>query len=627
MSNNEYLSIRKAISVTAAQNRINDRKWLFLCQPVLFFIFFYLYLWLWIEPRLIYHAFGVYLNFPVFAKDWLFLKESLSYPGGPIHYLSGFLSNWYYFSSTGALIITLIAWCIWRCTDILITLTGAPRWRIISYLPAILLLIINGIYIYPLTTILALLASLFLAIIYEKLSMSDTLRRTVLFLVMFVILYYIAAGASLIFACLAGIYEIVVYRRWFSGVLSLVFGLALIWLMGVYIFNLEIPNAYLSLLPFQNAVNETDAMVWGRIYLECLYLFFPTVILTVALCRNLFRKKRILQTKKNWITQTCALACAVLLAIFFSFDTNKKKLLEVNYFCRFQMWNRAVDTIRKIPLKFYNIYCNHDVNRALYYAGLLGDRMFSFPQDPSALLLFTSDSRHSYIRFMKISDISIDIGNVNFFEIKAHELLEAQGYNPYILMKLAMVNIAKGQTESAMIFLNSLAKDLIYGPVAQDFLQNLKSHRPITNDEITYLRSIMLADDRAYIHTLEDEHLLQALLKRNPKNKMAFEYLMAHYMLTGKLEKFVENIIRLEEFGYNRIPRHYEEAILLYRGNTGKQVDLHNRKISAESIKRYNKFGSLYQQFGNNKPGLKKAMLSEGLNNTYFYYGLFFSPK
>ena len=108
---------------------------------------------------------------------------------------------------------------------------------------------------------------------------------------------------------------------------------------------------------------------------------------------------------------------------------------------------------------------------------------------------------------------------------------------------------------------------------------------------------------------------------------MAFEYLMAHYLLTGKLEKFVENIIRLDDFGYKRIPRHYEEAILLYRGNTGKQVDLHNRKISTESIARYNKFGSLYQQFGNNKPGLQKAMLSEGLNNSYFYYGLFFSPK
>ena len=72
-------------------------------QGFIFFIFFYLYLWLYIDLKLIYHGAGIITNFPAFYKGWPFFLQFLSYPGGPVEYLSTFLSQLFYYSWAGAL--------------------------------------------------------------------------------------------------------------------------------------------------------------------------------------------------------------------------------------------------------------------------------------------------------------------------------------------------------------------------------------------------------------------------------------------------------------------------------------------------------------------------------------------
>lgn len=57
-----------------------------------FFVLFYLYLWLEVDLRLIYHGSGMINNLPPFYRGWAFFQKFLSYPGGPVAYLSAFLS-------------------------------------------------------------------------------------------------------------------------------------------------------------------------------------------------------------------------------------------------------------------------------------------------------------------------------------------------------------------------------------------------------------------------------------------------------------------------------------------------------------------------------------------------------
>jgi hypothetical protein len=102
---------------------------------------------------------------------------------------------------------------------------------------------------------------------------------------------------------------------------------------------------------------------------------------------------------------------------------------------------------------------------------------------------------------------------------------------------------------------------------------------------------------------------------------MAFEYLMAHYLLNWELDKFIENLPRLDDFGYKEIPRHYQEAIVLYTSQTGKYIDLGGRQIDQETIDQYNeliRIGKLLDD----KDAARKV-LAPVFGRTYFYYYVF----
>ena len=80
-------------------------------RSLVFFGLLYLYLWLAVEPQLIYSC-GTVTNFPVFYKDWPFLRECLSYPGGLLRYVFALLPQFFYYSWAGAFVITGQAWAI-----------------------------------------------------------------------------------------------------------------------------------------------------------------------------------------------------------------------------------------------------------------------------------------------------------------------------------------------------------------------------------------------------------------------------------------------------------------------------------------------------------------------------------
>ncbi|RKY09696.1 MAG: hypothetical protein DRP66_01520 [Planctomycetota bacterium] len=63
--------------------------------------------------------------------------------------------------------------------------------------------------------------------------------------------------------------------------------------------------------------------------------------------------------------------------------------------------------------------------------------------------------------------------------------------------------------------------------------------------------------------------MLLDLLEANPNNPMVPEYLMVVYLLAHNLDKLAANLHRLDDVGYDHIPRHWEEAILVYGSRLG----------------------------------------------------------
>jgi hypothetical protein len=149
------------------------------------------------------------------------------------------------------------------------------------------------------------------------------------------------------------------------------------------------------------------------------------------------------------------------------------------------------------------------------------------------------------------------------------------------------------------------------------------------DNRIQSLRKIMIEDEFAFAG-YDEEFWLKELLRKNKNNKMAFEYLMAHYLLNRQLDKFVENLPRLDDLGYKNIPRHYQEAILVYKSMTQKDIDLGGREINTETVTQFNQISEIVNDPRNsNLETLKRklAPLAPKFGNTYFFYFIFGSNE
>jgi len=600
-------------------------------RSLLFFILFYLYLWLEVDTRLIYHGGGAITNLPAFFRDWAFLQEFISYPGGPLEYLSAFLSQFFYIGWAGALVVTLQAWAICACTDYFLKTINAPHLRCVRFIPPILLLITYTQYTYHFVTTMALLVALLFVCLYLRMAPKGRLPRLMVFLVLSIILYYIAAGAYLLFAVLCAIYDF--SRRWQMAVVCLLSAAGITYVTGVFIFGVSIAEAFSDLLPFSGKIliYETRRRMVEAAYI--LYLLLPLAAVAAGLWPVFVDRKveerprrksskllsRILSRYTGapvikWSVESLVLLVVASASASFFHNHELKTVLEADYYAYHRMWPQVLAAYRRYPNSFFIV---NAVNRALYHTGRLSSDMFASPQHTDTLFLTSKKHASAY---WKRFDVYIDLGFMNMAESALTESLIRLGERPIILKRLAFISMVKADSGAARVYLGALSKTLFHADWANDYINSLESDPSLsTNDLIQHLRDMMMETDYGATDYIPEKILL-ALLEKNRQNHMAFEYLMAWYLLTRQLDKFIENLDRLDDFDYSRIPRHYEEAILIYEVLTGSKVNLKGRHISHKTYQRARDFSNISNKFrGSNEVTAMRAT-ARYFGDTYFFY-------
>ncbi|UCD53376.1 MAG: hypothetical protein JSW27_12145, partial [Phycisphaerales bacterium] len=186
-----------------------------------FFLLCYVYLWRVVQPSLIYHGFGTLIyDVPVFSIGWQFLKDALDVPGGLTLYAWGFLSQWYYHSWLGALIVVLVAFCLCELARRHCIRAGHPGPIVVHYSPAAAILVIYNQYDHPLAAGLTLSVALALSHVFERVPLRRDPVRMVVFCFAVGIGYHLAgAGAVLVFALLTAIY-LLLRRDWLRALLA-----------------------------------------------------------------------------------------------------------------------------------------------------------------------------------------------------------------------------------------------------------------------------------------------------------------------------------------------------------------------------------------------------------------------
>jgi len=594
-------------------------------RSILFFILFFLLIYVWVDPKLIYHGQGQYLSYQIYVPGMRTFVDIPPFPGEPVAYLSARLSHYYYYSWAGALIITVVAWLLYLCTAKFIKAVGADRWRPLRFVPPILLLMQYGQYYHYLGDGLSLLFALLFSYLYIRMPLRVAALRFVVFLVFSAVVYSVAVVAYLVFVLLCVIFELFNKRHWAVGLLCLLSSVLVPFVANMLFFDMDLSDAYSRMLPFDPVAD------WGGTILKFgLFLFFPISGFCCAIWLTFSRKHQAGKGGSGWVSKsldyyrksrlkwsidTLALLILATAAFLSTSDRFIRRYLRINYFSSQKMWSQLLYEARQLPVQDYSLFICHDVNRALYHTGRLAYDMFSYPQHPSGLLLPTAKRSEA--------DTLYELGDINRAEDAAYTALALVDYHPASLQRLALINIVKGQPDAARTFLRTLNKDFLYKDWAKQYLVKLEADTLLSNDsEIQHIRSLMFVEDdlRKKIDTTDDFYL--NLLHRNNLNRMAFEYLMAWYLLNGQLDKFIENLGRLDDFNYSEIPTHYEQAILFYTAVTGKAVDLHGREISVNTIRRFAEFIRQSQRYEYDIQAAGTAMPKslKDFDDTYYYY-------
>ena len=315
------------------------------------------------------------------------------------------------------------------------------------------------------------------------------------------------------------------------------------------------------------------------------------------------------------------------LLVFSLFSEERKTRLQIDYYAANQMWPELLTAARQ-DTGGYDVCVNYCVNQALYHTGQLPQAMFSYPQtiEGASLIFYLQDGGDP----SPLGRPYFEMGRVNEAERIACETIESGGERPMPIRLLADINIVKKRPEAARIYLRKLRKYGKYRAEADQLLVRLDEDPLLSSDpEIRRIRSVMFSRDftiGGHKPALVDQW--KALLQANRRNRKAFEYLMAHYLLSREVPAFVANLHRLNDFDYEGIPRHYEEAILVYEAAAQRRLDLGGRKVRPETFRRFTGFERSVKEFkeatGDRRAGILRV-LAKQYGDTFYYY-FYFGP-
>jgi len=599
-------------------------------DSVAFFAVFYLCVWLLVEPRLIYHAFGRFIiDWTPFLTGWGFFLECLTKIGGPIVYVSAFLSQCFYFSPIGAIIITAIAWLLWLACMRILALTKACCPSLLCYLYPALLLVGYASYQHLMLRAMSVLAAVAVFVLYIKADIRNLIGAAVLFLTAFAFLYYVGGNAAILFGLLAGFYELTVKSRKRFAILFCVTALA-VYYVSTNLFEIPLHIKW-------HISRPPSRLVTCSLY--AMYILPFLVILEIAVYKHVARikannpkkhsaKGRDSKNSRVWAFTSQVLsfiAPLVLIGVTLSLSYAKrdKIVLKSDYYSYTKQWQKVLENYQENLGDIYDIFINHDINKALYHTGQLGSRMFSYKQSTEALLLsgVGTGGVPSPPKFAKMIYMLIELGHLADAERLAFEMMETANQRPFAIETLAMINLAEKQNETAKIFLNVLSKDLIHGAAARRLLRQIENDPElISYPPVQHLRSIASQADQIDLSYSADAFFL-SLLQKNPQNQMAFEYMLSFYLLTGQLNRFAKNIGRLNDFHYDKMPQHYQEGLAVYISSTkgGHALQHH---LSPQTMQTFNRFTancmSLLAKNGSYKAA-KEALKAE-FGDTFMFY-------
>ena len=594
----------------------------------------------WIDTALMYHLYVIrafrspWATLDAGMLDHVFSTVPLSMreeplaawfvrPGGPIGLAAAWISEYFFIGWVGAVAVTVATALVCLAMGELLAAVGRRRNHPLVFVPVVLVLAMAAQYVNPLPMALAVLVALAAAAAYLRLAGRSALVSAVAFLALSLVVFYLAGKAYLVLALVAAAWELnragrrVIALLWFlAGVLVPAAG-AHLWPEAAH------PSWVGRWLPFLAAENGrlTFTLPMGQWTTVPMAIGFVATGLAAVALTSLRRAER--------LRPLASVVLVLLLAVgaFLAWRLHnpvQPAAARMSLLAESGQWDRLLDEARAFPEPWYAAPLRHEVLRALYHTGRLGDDLFLYPQDMEGLAFKMQRDARKDCAAMAWS--YLELGRLNEAEFLAQNSIETYDDRPGVLKLLAVVNVAKGHGEGAKIFLRRLRRYRAYRDEADAMLAALDKDPLLTADPyVTHLRSVAFPSDAVKAHSRIGDRW-EDLVLANPRNRMAVEYLFTWWLLSRQVPEIVNHLSYLDVIDRPMLPRRWQEAILLYHAIEKRPVALGRWGIGPEVVACYTDFLQQWEAARRAAdPEAAMAGLTDRFGHTYFYY-YFFGP-
>jgi len=580
-------------------------------QDVLLFLVLFFIILFRLHPALLYE-----FQRPLFFTKWSFLKEHLLLSGGLVDYVSALFSQAFEYPILGAFLLTVMIGLVSLFTRKTIHALWKSQIHTIHWIPGLFLLFLYAHYEAPLSLVIGNAIVLICIWIFFRWAPKSTGFRIGLYTLFTGLLYWFCGGPFLLFAIYCAIWEWITEKSLVKEVVYILIPVVWCVIGPSFLFLVMFKQSIVNNLSIEATYSPAFAR-WGFL------IFFPLIgFLTFAI--QAFRKPLEIKFQRlriqTWIVGTVLLLCSFYVAGWIIGDSFLARQLMFLRAGRKNHWETVL-RLGKTPSVITPHNCVQ-INRALWHTGRLLDSAFAYPQwnepiglIPNRALCFEYPETASYLFF--------ELGLISESLHWSHELMEVSGKTPETLDRIAVIYFLKGQKKTAQMFWKELGYTLQGRRRAKYILELAERKDLLEKDKnLQKLSSLMPKFDFISIGYPSDRDLL-FLLQQNPGNRMAFEYWVAYQLLEGDLEYLWNNIDKFRAFGYNRIPRHVQEMLLLYAYlSKWNQPDKLKPYVDNSNVQRFSEFERIIVQYRSNKSSAQKALKQE-FGDTYWYFWMF----
>jgi len=546
-------------------------------------------------------------------QQYLFVyKSSLFHeffvrPGGLLDLSGKFLTQFYYSRLAGSLILAIML----TLPGIILLhlnrrLTPNPALSVpLIIIPSCLLLLLQTHYyhmmLYNLGFVLVLFYFLLIVLLGNK------VMRIVL-TALFPLFFYFTGAYAVIFAGLYIIYSLLYLNGPEKYYLPLIIILEL--LASSFLFKqVLLLQGYKQLvlfpLPF---INDQTHKILFRVLVAFIILYPAICVLTDQLksLRNKLMPARIISF--------AIVFTATVIMLITGYNSQNARVINLQKLVFNEKWEETIAFQEKHPSK--NLIGQYFYNIALSETDQLCEKLFSGPQDfgtGSLMLEWSSD----YLNWGSFAFYTT--GLINEAQRWVYEEMVVYGMRPQNMKILIKTSLLTGNYRLAEKYTGIMAHTLFYRSWAEKYRMMAVDTSLIRHDPELGKKLTILPGTDFFIHLESPENNLPILVDENPSNRRAFEFMMSWLMLSKEVEILANNIKLMKKMGYARIPRHIEEAVMIYYNSKGVFPEMGGLMISNETRMHFDQYYTAYVSTRQN-PALQKEKMKEQFANTFWFY-------